>query len=158
MPVALVAAVLPDVDLIWFYFVDERAFHHHKYWMHVPFFWLVIALATLPRAKRAKKMGLFAMFFGVIALHMFLDTLTGGIAWAMPFSERLFFFFDVSARHGALDVEFHLSLDLRIRAWDLDRGGFLPLAKGGAHESRSVRPDRPGCHRGSTPLPCRCDA
>lgn len=119
MPVALVAAVLPDVDLIWFYFIDERAFHHHKYWVHVPFFWLVIALATWPLAKRAKKMGLFAVFFGVIALHMFLDTLTGGIAWAMPFSDRLFHLFDVTARHGhwTLNFIFHWTFVFELVIW-----------------------------------------
>ena len=36
MPVALVAAVLPDFDMIWFYLVDNGRVHHHRYWVHVP--------------------------------------------------------------------------------------------------------------------------
>ena len=27
---ALVGATFPDIDLIWFYFIDDRAFHHHR--------------------------------------------------------------------------------------------------------------------------------
>ncbi|KAG1647501.1 Bicyclomycin resistance protein [Nymphon striatum] len=36
MSAAIFGAILPDLDLIWFYFVDRGAFHHHLYWVHVP--------------------------------------------------------------------------------------------------------------------------
>ena len=26
---AVMGGVLPDLDLIWFYLIDNRAFHHH---------------------------------------------------------------------------------------------------------------------------------
>lgn len=32
----LLGSVLPDLDLIWFYFVDNHAFHHHEYITHRP--------------------------------------------------------------------------------------------------------------------------
>ncbi len=119
LPVALVAAILPDIDLIWFYLIDERAFHHHKYWVHVPFFWAVIALMTWPFAKRAGKAGLFAVFFGVIALHLFLDTIVGGIAWAMPFSDHLFHFFEVPALRGHWTLNFilHWTFLFEVLVW-----------------------------------------
>ncbi|MGB0968724.1 MAG: metal-dependent hydrolase, partial [Halocynthiibacter sp.] len=47
MPFAILGAVLPDFDMFWFHLVDNRAFHHHKYWVHVPGFWLPVAVFTL---------------------------------------------------------------------------------------------------------------
>ena len=39
----IVGALCPDVDMLWFYFVDHAAVHHHRYWTHIPFFWAVLA-------------------------------------------------------------------------------------------------------------------
>lgn len=41
LPVMLLFSVLPDFDLLWFYLVDNRSIHHHRYWVHIPAFWLV---------------------------------------------------------------------------------------------------------------------
>ena len=46
LPVALLGAVLPDFDMIWFLFVDQGAIHHHRSWMHVPLFWALVALVV----------------------------------------------------------------------------------------------------------------
>ena len=48
MPATLLGAVLPDFDMLWFYFVDHGSIHHHRYWVHVPAFWAAVAALTLP--------------------------------------------------------------------------------------------------------------
>ena len=36
LPVALLGAVLPDFDTIWFLFIDQGAIHYNRYWVHIP--------------------------------------------------------------------------------------------------------------------------
>jgi inner membrane protein len=100
MPVALVGAVLPDLDMLWFHLVDDRAFHHHRYWVHIPFFWLVVAVVALPLAWWLGWLRTALVFFGAIFLHLLLDTIGGGIMWAAPFSDHLFELVTVPARYG----------------------------------------------------------
>ncbi len=44
----LLASVLPDFDLLYFYLIDNRQTLHHLYWPHLPAFWLVPAALSLP--------------------------------------------------------------------------------------------------------------
>ncbi|MEM8593156.1 MAG: metal-dependent hydrolase, partial [Pseudomonadota bacterium] len=53
MPAALIGSMLPDFDLIFFYLIDDRAIHHHRYWVHIPGFWVILALIVLPISPRA---------------------------------------------------------------------------------------------------------
>jgi len=48
MVVVLLAAMLPDFDMLWFHLVDGRSVHHHRYWTHAPGFWMMIAAVVLP--------------------------------------------------------------------------------------------------------------
>jgi inner membrane protein len=100
LPVALVGAVLPDFDMLWFYFVDDRAFHHHRYWVHIPAFWLAVAALTLPLAWWAGHVRTAAVFFAAILMHLVLDSIGGGILWGAPLSDRLFEMVTVPAAHG----------------------------------------------------------
>jgi inner membrane protein len=78
----VVASVLPDLDLFWFYFVDNRQHLHHTYWTHIPSFWLLVSflltLFALPRRRRAILPYVGALTVGVL-LHLLLDTVAGGI-------------------------------------------------------------------------------
>ena len=100
MPVALVASVLPDVDMLWFHLVDRGAVHHHKYWVHVPFFWFVLAAVTLSVLARFGHLATGLVFFGVILLHLVLDTIGGGIMWLAPFDTSLKTLVEVPADNG----------------------------------------------------------
>ena len=101
MAVCLVASVLPDIDLLYFYLVDGRQTLHHDYWTHVPAFWLLatgaavalfrLALAPVPWPAVA---GLLAGVF----LHLALDTVTGGIAWLYPYRTGAIVLIEVPAR------------------------------------------------------------
>lgn len=88
----LAGAVFPDIDLVWFYLVDHRAVHHHRYWLHAPGFWLIVAAVALPLLRLwAPRFVLpAALFVAAVFLHLVLDTLAGSIMWGWPFSTRLF--------------------------------------------------------------------
>ena len=110
MPAVLLGAVFPDLDLFWFYVIDDRAFHHHRYWVHVPGFWLLIAAVLLPLIARIAANCFWpavGFLFGV-ALHIFLDGLAGGIMWFWPFSDQLFTLVNVPAVYSNWVVSFLL--------------------------------------------------
>ena len=90
MPVALVGSVFPDIDMIWFHLVDHRAFHHHRYWVHIPAFWAAVAALTLPIAWRLGHLRTALVFFAAILMHLILDSIGGGIMWAAPVSDHLY--------------------------------------------------------------------
>ncbi|MDL2321036.1 hypothetical protein LJC47_01630 [Desulfosarcina sp. OttesenSCG-928-B08] len=47
--VFLLAGIFPDIDLLYFYLIDNRSQHHHLYWTHLPFCWLVLYMIFLVR-------------------------------------------------------------------------------------------------------------
>ena len=114
---ALVGATFPDLDLLWFYFVDDRAFHHHRYWVHAPALALVCsaALITVTRARWAVA---FAAGWG---LHILLDTPVGGIMWLWPVSDHLYYGWTVPATqaHWLLSFIFHWSFVAELAIWAL---------------------------------------
>lgn len=119
MPVALVASVLPDLDMIWFHAVDHGAVHHHRYWVHVPVFWAALAAMSLPLLWRGRWRRPALLFFAVILLHLALDTIGGGILWGAPFSDRLMSLVTVPPAHGHWIVSFllHWSFGLELAIW-----------------------------------------
>ena len=120
-PAALIGAVLPDLDMIWFYLVDQRAFHHHLYWLHIPLFWAVIALVALPGlavfSRRYLATG--GVFFAAIFLHLILDSIAGGIMWRAPFDDHLYALVTVASTqdHWVLSFIFHWTFLLEIAVW-----------------------------------------
>lgn len=119
LPVALVASVLPDLDMIWFHLVDRGAVHHHRYWVHVPAFWAAIAALTLPFLWHSRWRTTAVLAFAVIFLHLMLDTIGGGILWGAPFSDRLLSLITVAPDHGHWIASFllHWSFGLEIAIW-----------------------------------------
>ena len=98
----LVASILPDVDIVYFYLVDHRQTLHHSYWIHIPFYWLMLAAATflvLWLFKKKEYMMVAVIFFSNILLHLILDTLVGKIQWLYPFADKAYYLFDVPAVH-----------------------------------------------------------
>lgn len=100
--VGLVASVLPDIDLLYFYFVDHRQTLHHEYWTHLPIFWLtlwaVIVIGNLRFKNRIVTM-VSHIFFLNVFLHLVLDTFVGGIAWLYPLGAQDIFLVTVPATH-----------------------------------------------------------
>ena len=98
----LLASVLPDFDLLWFYLVDHRRTLHHHYWIHRPFYWLIISsiwfsLSAARRSPRLRIAGFIVL--PNILLHLLLDTIVGKIDWLFPWSGRGYSLFEVKATH-----------------------------------------------------------
>jgi hypothetical protein len=112
----LLGSIAPDFDLIWFYGIDGRAFHHHNYWVHMPAFWLLLAGPILALAHRLNRLRVATGFLLAIALHLVLDSLVGGIAWLWPFHDTLYALAEVPATqaHWLLSFAFHWSFLLEI--------------------------------------------
>lgn len=121
IPAALIGAVLPDLDMIWFHLADHKAFHHHRYWVHIPFFWMVGAAIVLPGlalfARRYLATGM--VFFAAIFLHLLLDSIGGGIMWAAPFSDHLYALVTVPPMqdHWVASFILHWTFLLEIAVW-----------------------------------------
>ena len=100
--IGLIASILPDIDLLYFYLIDNRQHLHHDYWTHMPFYWLIIAAVTFSTLWLLRKKAYITaaiIFFSNIFLHLFLDTIVGKIAWLYPFTNQSYYLFDVPAVH-----------------------------------------------------------
>ncbi|MCU9849586.1 metal-dependent hydrolase [Defluviimonas sp. WL0024] len=119
VPAALVASVLPDTDLVFFYLVDDRAIHHHRYWVHVPAFWLAVAAIVLPLLRRSRYLPAALAFLAAIFLHLALDTIGGGILWLAPFSDRMVELVTVPATrsHWVASFVLHWTFLLELGIW-----------------------------------------
>lgn len=112
LALGMVASVLPDLDLLWFYFVDHRRQVHHAYLPHLPLAWLA-GLAAAALALRMRGAGrtqwlAWAVFGANVLLHQVLDTAAGGIRWLWPFSRAEFAMSHVPARHEPWYLNFIL--------------------------------------------------
>ena len=121
MPAALLGAILPDFDLIWFFLVDDQTIHHHRYWVHMPLFWLGVALVVLPGLRVWKRplLPVGRTFFAALFLHLCLDTIAGGIAWGWPFSHAFFTGVEVPATYDYFiwSFIFHWTFSLELMIW-----------------------------------------
>lgn len=101
--VAMIGAVFPDFDLIYFYAFDGRQHLHHSYWIHKPLYWagisaVMVGLSLLLRSKWLQRFCLF--FLPNVFGHLVLDTWVGHIRWLSPLTERSFVVFDLPSTHG----------------------------------------------------------
>lgn len=119
MGAALIGAMLPDLDMIWFHFVDAGKWHHHVYWPHLPWVWAVAALVAFPLLAWRGYLVPGLAFFAAIFLHLALDTIAGGIAWAAPFDTTLYALVTVPARysHWVISFVLHWTFLLEIAIW-----------------------------------------
>tara|TARA_R110002074_G_scaffold106625_5_gene230471 strand:+ start:14842 stop:15258 length:417 start_codon:yes stop_codon:yes gene_type:complete len=80
----LVGSLLPDVDLLLFYFRDGQSAHHHTYLTHRPVFWVAVVglgLAAQRRHRSGRMLGVLGM---AGLLHLILDAVGGAINWGWP--------------------------------------------------------------------------
>ena len=124
MAVCLVASVLPDIDLLYFYLIDGRQTLHHDYWTHIPAFWLLATGTAVDLFRLARVPVPWAAVAGLLAgvfLHLALDTVTGGIAWLYPYDQARLVLVTVPARFDwwVWNFVLHWSVlfELAILAW-----------------------------------------
>lgn len=118
---ALIGAVLPDFDLIWFYLIDNRAVHHHAYWVHIPACWAVVAAGVLPLVWLFKRAWLpvAGAFFAGLLLHLCLDTIAGDIKWLWPWRDQFYHLVTVppGRAHWVLNFLLHPVMVLELAIW-----------------------------------------
>ncbi len=96
--IGLVGSIFPDSDILYFYLIDNKQNLHHSYWIHRPFYWLIITVIfffTIWLLKREKYYLFGIVFFSNIFLHLFLDTIVWKVEWLFPISNKAYYFFDV---------------------------------------------------------------
>lgn len=98
----LFVALAPDLDLVYFYLIDNRQTLHHHYFTHFPYFWACISLLGMLVAfmtnTRAAFIATLILFTNAL-LHMLLDTIVGKIMWGWPFSFQEIVLFEVPAMY-----------------------------------------------------------
>jgi len=96
------SSIVPDLDMAYFYFIDQGKHLHHNYWTHLPVFWTGLAVLVLTIVIARGHCALLpyglTILIGILS-HLLLDTITGGIRWFYPYSNRYFFLFQVPPIH-----------------------------------------------------------
>lgn len=96
----MLGSVLPDIDMLYFYLLDDGRTLHHHYWTHLPVFWLGVLAALLLGTwiLRSRALGWIggALVAGVF-LHLTLDTPFGGVLWLYPLTDHSFCWYEVPA-------------------------------------------------------------
>ena len=90
----LLGSVVPDLDMLLFYFVDQGSTHHHDYLTHRPILWAAVLLVgALFRAGFLIGLGAGGLF------HLALDSIAGKVTWGWPFSDVSTTLVTVQATH-----------------------------------------------------------
>ena len=95
----LAGAITPDLDLLYFYLLDQRQHHHHTYITHWPILWLTLILSSLLaiRLCERKTVPTLVLLFSLSGLlHLLLDSVVGDIWWLAPWIDHPFALFQVS--------------------------------------------------------------
>jgi len=122
---AMIGSVMPDIDMLYFHFVDGGRTHHHAYFTHWPLFWAAGGIVSLSvgRLLGWPHLPSIGVFFAGAMLHMVLDTVASPIMWLMPFDRRAFELVTVPAAYGNWVASFVLhwtfAFELLICAWAL---------------------------------------
>ena len=121
---SIIFSIWSDLDLFYYYFFDKTGAFHHTYFTHLPIialsgFFIMFPLIHLQRLKRFSSY--YWIFYINWGLHMICDTLTGGILWLYPFSNRLFTIISIPpiSRSWIVSFVFHWSfiIELMIVVW-----------------------------------------
>lgn len=89
----LIASVLPDFDMFYFYLFSSQQINHRAFPSHWPLVWLALfAIAALLLACKRARIGHWFNFFLLanVQLHFVLDTIVGSIRWLEPFDHTRF--------------------------------------------------------------------
>lgn len=124
-----ISGILPDVDMLWFYLVDHRRIHHHRYPTHWPSLWLLaLVIAFLFWRRTHRPAAAIALLFAVNGMvHLCLDSIVGDILWLMPWRDTPYSLFTVTARYQPwwLNFIFHWVFLLELAIWAVAAGIFL---------------------------------
>lgn len=101
----------PDLDLLYFYLFDNRNTLHHFYFPHIPLF-LLLSCCFIPVLKRfnitKRNLHLYYLFLINWFIHLILDTVSGGVSWLYPFSNKLLVLIKIPANYSHWIISFVL--------------------------------------------------
>ena len=117
-------AIIPDLDMFYFYLIDHHQHHHHRYASHFPIVWLcLLIIASLWFYKAStRKNAVLALIFSLNAfIHLCLDSIVGDIWWFAPFIDQSFSLATVPAHYPYWWLNFILhwsfALEIIIISW-----------------------------------------
>ena len=120
----VLGALAPDLDMLYFHFIDNRQHHHHTYWSHYPIFWVSLSFVSIfwYRLSVTKKNSALALIFSVCGfIHMLLDSIVGDIWWFAPFIDKPYALFTVPALYNPWWLNFILhwsfALEVGVSLW-----------------------------------------
>ncbi len=99
----LIASVIPDIDLIYFYLIDLRQHPHHTYMTHIPIYWLAgtLFLWSYGDLLQHQRMMRSAVIIGAnVMLHLLLDSMASNVLWLYPMHEGGLGLFHVPSQYG----------------------------------------------------------
>lgn len=102
MAAGLIGSIIPDFDFIYKIFFDASHASHHSYITHIPFYWILLTVASIATGKifKRKKAAVIAVTGCMAALlHLVCDTITAEIYWLYPFVDKGYNLFKVSDVH-----------------------------------------------------------
>ena len=107
---SLLFSCWPDLDLVFFYFFDLTKTFHHCYFPHLPVVMFIMFLVSLPLPFAFRTIRpYYWLFFINWALHLVLDSYTGGIAWLYPIREETYKLVNnIPAIHSSWVISFAL--------------------------------------------------
>jgi len=109
---ALLGSIFPDIDWLYFFWIDHQHHHHHTYWTHYPIVWAALTLGCAAWMRLRKDSALAPLGF-IFALngfvHLLLDTFTGPVWWLAPFVDEPFSLFIVGRTYELWWVNFVLN-------------------------------------------------
>ena len=92
-------SILPDIDIIYFYLIDNQSSHHRLYVTHWPLVWIGLIVASLIVMGVNRKLGLITLCLGIGSLlHMLLDSVAAPVLWLAPFSQAQLELITIPAR------------------------------------------------------------
>ena len=119
-------SIAPDLDMIYFYLIDQRQHHHHSYYSHYPVIWfsLLVLSVAYYRLAQNRPTAILGIIFSVNGcVHLLLDSVVADVWWFAPFVDKGYAMFIVTARYDPwwLNFIFHWSflLEVALCLWAL---------------------------------------
>ena len=128
----MLGSIAPDLDLIYHAHFDPHPVFHHYYWTHYPFAWALPAMFALLAclALNRRNVALAVLIFASNGLlHLLLDTLWGGIAWAWPLEPTLYKWVSVPHNHRLWVMNFVLHWTASLELALIAAAGILFVAR-----------------------------
>jgi membrane-bound metal-dependent hydrolase YbcI (DUF457 family) len=97
----LAGGIFPDIDLFYATLIDHWSVHHHRYWTHLPLFWLTVSAAALLLFRlTGETRQCTVIFLLAVWSHLLLDSVAGDIWWLWPWLDVPFSLVTIPAIHS----------------------------------------------------------